>query len=233
MQTALGGFGAYAEYVAIDEDVLAEKPMELTHEQAAAIPCAGLTAYQALAEIGRVGGGTKVTIVGASGGVGSYAVQFARALGAEVAGVTSTANVALARSLGADRVVDYRQARFAEVLSGQDVIFDTIGRESLRSCAPVLARSGRYITTIPNRRSFVEAFTSRFARALAFGSARSCHVVTVRADGAQLAKIAAWIAEGRVRSVIDSVYPLADARAALEKSRSFRSRGKLVLSVKP
>ena len=232
MQTAFGRFGAFAEYVAIAETALAEKPAAISHEQAAAVPCAGLTAYQALAGIGRVGPGSRVAVVGASGGVGSYAVQIARVLGAEVTGVASGANAELVRSLGAGRTIDYRKERFNDVLIGQDVVFDTLGRESLASCARVLSPGGRYITTVPNLRSFTEAFTSRFAHALTFGRASSCHVVTVRAEGAHLAILAGWIAEGRMRSVIDSVYPLSEARAALEKSRTFRSRGKLVMRVR-
>lgn len=232
MQTPLGGFGGYAERVAMDERVLARKPAEVSHEEAAAVPCAGLTAWDALVKIGRVWPGAKVTIVGASGGVGSYAVQLGKALGATVTGVTSTPNVELVRSLGADTVVDYKTGRFTDSVRGQDLVFDVFGRESLSSASRVLASGGRFVTTIPNGRHTAQAVTSRLWRLVTFGKRPSAHIVLVRTDGANLARIAGLMAEGRVKSVIDTTFPLAEARAAHERSRSWRTRGKLVLRVR-
>lgn len=232
MQTPLGRMGGYAEYVAIDERALAAKPATVSHEDAAAAPCAALTAYGALLRIGRTTAGSLVTIVGASGGVGTYAVQIAKLLGATVTAVASAANADLVRSLGADRVIDYKTERFTTLLRDQDLVFDTIGRESLRTCSPVLAPRGRYITTIPGAGTFAQAAASAVRRLLRGGRARSAHTVLVRADGEDLARIASWMAEGRIRSVIDSAYPLSQVRAAHEKSRTWRSRGKLVLQVR-
>jgi NADPH:quinone reductase-like Zn-dependent oxidoreductase len=229
MQTTFGRMGGYAEYVAISEEALARKPEGVSHEEAAAVPCAALTAYRALVKIGRVGPKSRVLIVGASGGVGSYAVQIAKSLGADVTAVTSTANVILVQSLGADRVIDYEAERFTSVIRDQDVVFDAIGRESLTSCRLVLASTGRYITTIPNGRTAMQSAISGLRRFVSGGRAPSAHVVLVRANGDDLERIAKWMAECRIHSVIDSVYPLRDARAALEKSRSWRTRGKLVL----
>jgi NADPH:quinone reductase-like Zn-dependent oxidoreductase len=231
MQTPFGNMGGYAEYVAISERALARKPERTSHEEAAAVPCAALTAYGALVGIARIGPQSRVLIIGASGGVGSYAVQLAKALGASVTGVTSTGNVSLVQSLGADRVIDYKTERFGSVIRDQDVVFDTIGKESLKSCRSVLARRGRYVTTIPSARTVMQSALSRCLRFLTGGQTPSAHVVFVRASGDDLERIGALMAEGRIRSVIDSVYPLSEVRAAHERSRSWRTRGKLVLQV--
>ena len=231
MQTPFGRMGGYAEYVAISEAALARKPEGVSHEEAAAVPCAALTAYGALVRIGRIGPKSQILIVGASGGVGSYAVQIAKALGASVTAVTSTGNITLVQSLGADRVIDYKTERFTSVIRHQDVVFDTIGKESLASCRSVLASGGRYITTIPNGRTAIQSAISGLRRFVSGGRTPSAHVVLVRAKGDDLERIAALMAAGRIRSVIDSVYPLHEARAAHEKSRSWRTRGKLVLQV--
>jgi NADPH:quinone reductase-like Zn-dependent oxidoreductase len=232
MQTPLGKMGGYAQYMAISERALARKPECVSHEEAAAAPCAALTAYRALVEIGRAKSGSNVLIVGASGGVGSYAVQIAKGRGATVTAVTSASNMMLVRSLGADRVIDYKTERFTDVIQGQDIVFDTIGRESLTSCRPVLAPGGRYVTTIPNIRTAMQSALSRLSRLLSGGRTPSAHVVLVQANGEQLEQIAALMEQRRLRSVIDTVYPLHDARKAHEKSRTWRTRGKLVLSVR-
>lgn len=232
MQSFFGRMGGYAEYVAIDAAALAHKPVNISHIEAAAAPCAALTAYGALVKIAGVTAGARVLVIGGSGGVGSYAVQLAQALGATVTAVTSAGNAELVRSLGAERVIDYRAERFAAVAGPQDCVFDTLGRESLASCAPVLAPRGRYITTIPGAAGFAGAALSQLRRAMSGGRRPSSHVVMVQADGRQLAFIAELLAQGRMRSLIDSVYPLAQARAAHERSRTWRSRGKLVLSLR-
>lgn len=232
MQTPLGRMGGYAEYTAISERALARKPDSVSHEEAAAAPCAALTAIRALVEIGRIGPGSQVLIVGASGGMGSYAVQIAKTLGATVTAVTSTSNAALVQSLGADKVVDYKIERFTEVIQGQDVVFDTIGKESLASCRSVLARGGCYVTTIPSGRTAAQSVISRFSRLSSGGRSPSAHVVLVQADGQQLERIATLMEQRQIHSVIDTVYPLHDARKAHERSRSWRTRGKLVLSVR-
>ncbi len=232
MQTPFGRMGGYAEYVAIAETALAIKPESVSHEEAAAAPCAGLTAYDALVGIARVAVGSKVTVIGGSGGVGSYAVQLAAALGTEVTAVTSGRNAEFVGTLGARHLIDYTQHRFTDSVRRQDVVFDTIGRETLAKCAESLAPDGRYITTIPNLRTGLQAVTSGVARRLRGGHGQSAHVVLVRSDGKNLEKLAALMVEGKLRSVIDSVFPLSDIRAAHEKSRTWRTRGKIVLSVR-
>ena len=232
MQTHLGRMGGYAQYIAIAESALARKPDSVSHDEAAAAPCAALTAYDSLVDIGRITAGSKVLIIGGSGGVGTYAVQIAKTFGATVTAVTSTRNVELVKSLGADRVVDYKTERIADVIQGQDIVFDTIGKESLSSCRSVLAPGGRYITTVPTGRGAADTLLSRLLRFVSGGRLPSCHVVLVRPDGKQLERVAALMEQRLVRSVIDSVYPLHEASKAQDKSRSWRTRGKLVLVVR-
>jgi NADPH:quinone reductase-like Zn-dependent oxidoreductase len=172
-----------------------------------------------------------VTVCGASGGVGSYAVQFAKARGAWVTGVCSAPNADLARSLGADAVADYKTVHFTKVVGEQDIVFDAVGRDSFRIVAPVLASGGRYITTIPGASSVLASLATGILRLATLGRTPSAHLVLVRAKGDDLAQIATLMAQGRVKSLIDSRYPLAEARAAQEKSRSWRSRGKIVLEI--
>ena len=129
-------------------------------------------------------------------------------------------------------VINYRAERFADVIQGQDLVFDTIGKESLDSCRSVLAQSGRYITTIPSVRTAAQSAISRLSRFLSGGRTPSAHVVLAQANGEQLERIAALMEQRRIRSVIDTVYPLHDARKAHEKSRSWRTRGKLILSMR-
>jgi len=226
-----GAMGAYAEYAAIDETALAAKPSSISHVDAAAIPCAGLTAWQALVNIGRVGQGTRVTVCGASGGVGSYAVQIAKALGAQVTAVCSARNADLAEILGADVVIDYKTVHFTKVVGEQDIVFDAVGRDTFRVVAPVLARGGRYITTIPGVSSAVAWLVTGALRLVTLGGRPSAHLVLVRARSDDLAQIATLMSQGRVKSLIDSRYPLAEAKAAQERSRSWRARGKIVLEV--
>jgi NADPH:quinone reductase-like Zn-dependent oxidoreductase len=230
MQGITGRLGAYAQYTAINETSLAIKPDDVSHVQAAAVPCAGLTAYAALMRMGRVKSGANVLIVGASGGVGSYAVQLAKAAGANVTAVASTNNIALVRELGADEVIDYKTQDFRHAVRDQDVIFDVMGRENLTECRKVLRAGGRYITTIPNGSNALAAIGSGLRRAFK-ASATSSHMVLVRARGDDLAIIAALMLRGLVRSVIDSTYPLANAAQAQTRSRSWRSRGKIVLTL--
>jgi len=173
-----------------------------------------------------------VTIIGASGGVGTYATQMAKALGAEVCAASSARNAVLVQSLGADRVIDYTTERFDTLLDSQDLVFDTIGRENLQTCSAVLTPRGRYVTTIPSVRTFTNALATNLRRTMKLGNAQSAHTIFVRADGQALSQIAAWMSDGKVRSVIDSLYPLSEVRAAHERSRSWRSQGKLVIQVR-
>jgi NADPH:quinone reductase-like Zn-dependent oxidoreductase len=231
MQPLTGGMGAFAEYVAVDEGAVALKPARIGHEEAAAIPCAGLTAWQAIHRIGRVQPGMRVTVCGASGGVGSYAVQFAKALGAHVTAVTSGPNVGMAKALGADAVVDYKTEDFTRVVTQQDVIFDAVGRNQFAECRKVLEPGARFVSTIPGPKIALESLLSQAVRLMTFGQSPSAHLALVRASGSDLARIAALMEEGKVRSQIDSIFPLSEIHAALTRSRTWHAKGKIVLRV--
>ena len=229
MQPTSDGFGGYAELVAVRETAVARKPARMSFAEAAAVPLAAMTALQALRDDGGLTNGQRVVVVGAAGGVGHYAVQIARAMGAEVAGVCSTANVDLAHELGAQKVVDYKKERFNDVLSGYDLVFDTIGKESLATCKPVLKKGGGYVTTVPNAKNALASFINR---PLSWFGGRRSSMVLVRSDGKDLEQLGRWIEDGALRSILDQIRPLAEASSVHDYSRRFHTRGKNVLSVK-
>ncbi len=232
MQPSSRGLGCYAEVVAVPQSAVAAKPAVMSHEEAAGVPLAALTARQALLDLARLAAGERLLIIGGSGGVGSYAVQIAKARGAHVTAVCSTANVELVESLGADEVIDYKRQSFLEPPPARyRAVFDTIGRESLASCAPVLARGGVYVTTIPNGRTLVASAVSRL-RALVSRRRPTSRVVMVRASGEQLRQLGGLAEAGELRTHVDTVYPLERAAEAHDHSRTFRTRGKLILKVR-
>lgn len=230
MQSQLGRMGGYAEYMAVDAACVAPKPKEISHVDAAALPVAGLTAWQSLFGLSTVATDSRVLVVGGSGGVGHYAVQLAHHAGAHVTAVCSTGNVEFVRELGANEVIDYTKERFNDSVRGQDLVFDTLGRESLSSCRAVLASDGCYITTVPNAATLLSwALTS--LRAKVSGGQRAS-VITVRPRGQELSSLAELMTQGHIRSVVENVYPLAEAAEAHRASRTFHTRGKLVLRVR-
>jgi NADPH:quinone reductase-like Zn-dependent oxidoreductase len=223
--------GAFAEWIAVSERILASKPREVSHSVAAAIPCAGLTAYQALVTIGKLRTGQAVLVNGATGGVGSYAVQIARALGGRVTAVASQHNADLCLDLGADQVIDRATTDFTAVVREQNIILDAVGRSNFAKCKPILAARGHYITTIPNASVARAAVTTS---ALSLGGllpTRRCHMVLVRSRPADLEAIAALVAAGRVQNLLAQKFPLADAAKALAHSKSWHTTGKLVLEI--
>ncbi len=230
MQSQLAKMGGYAEYMAVKASCVARKPAGVSHVEAAAAPVAALTAWQSLFDHAKIGAGDRVVVVGGAGGVGHYAVQLAHDAGAHVSAVCSAANADFVRSLGASEVVDYTRQRFTDVLRDQDVVFDTIGREGLSSSRSAMAGDGHYITTVPDIAAAVQwAATGLRSRLL---GGRRASVVMVRSSGRQLSAIADLMAQGRLRSEVDTVYPLSEAAEAHRRSRTFRTRGKLVLQVR-
>ncbi len=230
MQPTSAGFGGYAEKISIRETALAKKPAGMSHQEAAGVPLAALTALQALRSDARLRTEERLLVIGASGGVGHYAVQIGKILGAHVTGVCSTRNLDMVRELGADEVIDYTAENFLHRNAIWDVIFDTIGKESLSRCADVLSPCGTYVTTIPRWPMFREAASSRLRRLITRHTQRA-RVVLLRASGKQLAEICAWIEEGRFKTCVDQTFPLSEAAAAHESSRTFRTRGKLILTL--
>jgi NADPH:quinone reductase-like Zn-dependent oxidoreductase len=230
MQTHLGRMGGYAEYTAVNASAVAHKPPTISHIDAAAVPVAGLTAWQSLFTIGHINDSSRVLVVGASGGVGHYAVQLAASHGAKVTGVCSTSNVELVRELGASDVIDYKTEHFADVARDHDLVFDTLGRESLTTSRAALTDNGRYVTTIPAVGTVADAIRTGLVSRVRGGPRSS--VVFVSSNAPHLAEIADLMAKGQVRSLVDTVYPLTEAADAHRQSRTFRTRGKLVLHVR-
>jgi NADPH:quinone reductase-like Zn-dependent oxidoreductase len=218
--------GALAEYVGTPEDKLERKPSNLTFEQAAAVPTSGLAALHGIRDAGKVQPGQKVLINGASGGVGTFAVQLAKALGAEVTGVCSTRNVKLVRVLGADHVIDYTQEDFTQGGPRYDLILDNAGNHSLSALRRALAPTGRLI---PNSGSaglgtFITAFVSSpFLRQ----QGRPYLSVPKLKDLTLLKEL---IEAGKVTPAIDRTYPLSDAADAFRYLENGHARGKVVIT---
>jgi NADPH:quinone reductase-like Zn-dependent oxidoreductase len=231
MQHQLGSMGGYAQLIAVKADCVARKPKGVSHIEAAAVPCAGLTAWQTLHQLVPVEPGQRITVIGASGGVGHYAVQLAHLGGAEVTGVCSAANSDFVRGLGASRVVDYRSEDFTAVLKNQDLVFDAMGRWSFSKVRPILTPRGRYVTTVPSLKTIGQQLLG--AAAARITPMQRAQAVLVRASGEDLTVLGELLAAGAIRSEIAAVYPLQDAAKAHEQSRTFRTRGKIVLEVEP
>ena len=222
--------GSYAGYASAAEDQLAPKPTNLTWEQAAAAPMAGLVALQALRDVHV---GHKVLINGASGGVGTFAVQIAKALGAHVTAVCSTRNVELVRSLGADVVIDYTKANFTDIGQRYDLIVDNVSNHSLSDLRRALAPTG---TLIPNGGNFGNRWFSSAGRLMAGkvtfrsgGQQMRNFVVSMKAEN--LLALTKLIESAKVTPVIDRTYPLSEAAEAIRYVGSGRSRGKVAISV--
>ena len=219
--------GALAEYVSVTEDKLAFKPASLTFEQAAAIPTAAITALKGLREVGKLQPGQKVLINGASGGVGTFAVQIAKALGAEVTGVCSTRNVDMVRSLGADDVVDYTRQDFTQNGRRYDLILDNVASHSFSDLMRVLTPQG---LIVPNSGHsgmgyvFKAFLLSPFLRQL--GS-----VYFAVPNGKDLTQLKEWLETGKVKPVIDRTYPLYEAPEAFRHLDKEHARGKIVIMV--
>lgn len=214
--------GGYAEYVVVRADEVAAKPRSLSHNEAAAVPLAALTAWQGLFDHAQLAKGERVLIHAGAGGVGSFAIQLAKWAGAHVIATASAANESLVRDLGADDFVDYRSQRFEEVLSPVDVVLDTIGGETQERSLSLLTTGGRLFSVVG---------TPDPERLAAAGVRGGMYMVQPSRDG--LRQIGGLIDAGNVRVLIDSVFPLSEVRAAHTKSETGRAKGKIVLEVVP
>jgi NADPH:quinone reductase-like Zn-dependent oxidoreductase len=207
--------GAQAEYCVARPDDLAPKPRSIDHAQAAAAPISALTAWQGLIERARVSVGERVLVHGAAGGVGAFAVQLAHDRGAYVIGTASARNRDVVRELGADTVIDYRATRFEEVVKDADIVFDTVGGETLQRSWRVLKPGGRMVTIAVQSETAADAAT----KAAFF---------IVQPNREQLTEIGRLFDAGRLRSLVDAVLPLAQGRDAYKRKPL---RGKIVLQV--
>lgn len=220
--------GAYAEYAAVSEKIAAHKPSTMSYEEAAAVPLAAMTALQALRDEGQLSTGHKVLINGASGGVGTFAVQIAKVLGAtEVTGVCSAANTELVKSLGADRIIDYKQQDFTQENLRYDIIFDVVGKRSFSDCKRVLQPNGTYITTQPLPDNFLQSFLT------AFVPGQKYKVILLKANSSDLTYLKTQIEAGKIRTIIDRTYPLAQIAEAHTYSETERTVGKVVITIIP
>jgi NADPH:quinone reductase-like Zn-dependent oxidoreductase len=227
------GKGTYAEYAPAREDKLVLKPANLTFEQAAAVAISGLTALQAVRDHARVESGQKVLIIGASGGVGSYAVQLAKAFGAEVTGVCSTAKVDLVRSLGADHVIDYRREDFAGGRQRYDVILDIGGNSSLSRLRRTLTPQGTLVIVGGETGGRWLGGYDRQLRALLLSRFGDQNLRTfVSSENYQdMIALSELIEAGKVTPVIDRTYPLDQVPQAIQYLLDGHARGKVVITI--
>lgn len=237
--------GTFTEYVAVNETDVALKPGNLTMQEAASIPLAGLTAWQVLVERAQLQKGQKVLIHAGSGGVGIFAIQLAKHIGATVATTTSTANVDMVKSHGADIVIDYKKQDFAEILQGYDVVLNSLDKDTLEKSIKVLKPGGKLISISgPPDMAFAKEsglnwFLQQVMRALSAGIRRkarqngiSYSFVLMRADGAQLGKITSLIESGSIRPVVDRIFPFQATNEAIDYLATGRAKGKVVIQVR-
>ena len=240
-----GRIGAFAEFIAIAEEDVAIKPKPLSMEEAASIPLVGLTAWQALIERANLQKGQKVLIHAGSGGVGTFAIQLAKQVGATVATTTSTANMDLVRSLGADVVIDYKKEDFAHVLSDYDVVLNSLDKVTLEKSLRVLKPGGQLISISgPPDAAFARSIGASWALRVIMGLSsygirakakrRQVHYsfLFMRASGDQLSEITSLIDDGIIRPVVDRVFPFTSAKEAMAYVETGRAKGKVVVSLK-
>lgn len=215
--------GGFAEYICVDEELMLTKPSIVSHDDAASTPGAGVTALQCLHKYGELQYGESVLINGASGGVGTFAVQIAKDMGGIVTGVCSTANLEMVRSLGADEVVDYAVQDFTQSEQKYDLIIDVVAKSSYSSCKPILKSNGRYVTT---------AFSPRLA----------IKAKTVRGDKKMIPMLASPVKDdliylrdllesGKLRPIIDRRYPLEKVADAISYLEGGHVKGKLIINM--
>jgi alcohol dehydrogenase len=244
-RAADGRIGAFAEFIALKEDDAAIKPKALTMEEAASIPLVGLTAWQALIERANLKRGQKVLIHAGSGGVGTFAIQLAKHVGATVATTTSTANVDLVRSLGADIAIDYKKEDFAHVVRDYDVVLNSLDKVTLEKSLRVLKPGGQLISISgPPDAAFARSIGASWVLRMMMGvlsygirskaKRRQAHYsfLFMRANGDQLSKITSLIDDGIIRPVVDRVFPFASTKEAMAYVEAGRAQGKVVVSLR-
>ena len=236
--------GTFAEFIAINELDVASKPKNLSMEEAASIPLVGLTAWQVLVEVGKVKPGQKVFIQTGSGGVGAFAIQLAKHLGAVVATTTSAKNVDLVKNLGADVVIDYSAQDFSEVLSGYDLVLNSQDAKTLEKSLAVLKQGGQLISISgPPDPAFAKElglnlFLKLVMRLLSWRVRKKAKDLGIhysflfmRAEGQQLSEITSLIESGVIRPVVDKVFPFEKTGDALAYVETGRAKGKVVIAV--
>lgn len=214
------GQGGYADYTVVNSTQVAKKPKSIGFIESAAIPTAGLAAWQSLFDIAKLKKGESVLIHGAAGGVGTFAVQFAKWKGAYVFGTASEKNEQFLKSIGADEFIDYKKQRFEDVVGKVDVVLDTVGGDTFERSWGVLQPNGFLVSTVASIPEGVPEKYGVFAKTL-----------VTRSEGEELAKIANVIDEQQIKPIVTTVLPLSEAQKAHEMSESHHTRGKIVLRV--
>ena len=229
------GGGAYAEYACVPAAKLVKKPENVSFEEAASVNVAGFTALQGLRDTAGVGAGQKVIVNGASGGIGTYAVQIAKWLGAEVTGVCSTRNLELVKSIGADFVIDYTRQDFTKGDIRYDVIFDLVGDKKLRAFPPVLSSTGgKWIGAggVGADASMITMIARVFnAPAMSMFSKHKFKPLIAKSKKKDLELLAELLATGKIRSVIDRTFDLSQVPNAVDYVKSKHARGKVAITV--
>jgi NADPH:quinone reductase-like Zn-dependent oxidoreductase len=225
------GSGGFAEYVCAPEYLIALKPANLTFEEAAAIPMAAVTALQALRDGGKVQPGQKVLIHGAAGGVGTYAVQIAKLLGAEVTGVCSTRNLDLVRSLGADHVIDYTREDFAINSQHYDLILGINGNRSIYDYRKALTPQGKYLMVGGSDKQIFQAML--LGPMLSSKGGRTVGIFPAKSNQKDLVELKALVETGKIKPIIEKTYPLSEAPEAMRYIGSGHVRAKIVINVVP
>ena len=228
------GAGGFAEYVAAPEKLLALKPANLSFQQAATVPLAAVTALQGLRDVGEIRSGQKVLIVGASGGVGTFAVQIAKWYGADVTGVCSTRNLEMVRSIGANRVIDYTREDFTRTGQAYDLIFQLAGTASPSACRRALTPKCRLVLSSGDSPGRIVGPVARIIKAVLLSPfiGQTMRPLVAKPSSDDLQFLRELIEAGRVTPVIDRTYPLSAAPDAIRYLETGRARGKVVISVK-
>jgi len=221
------GHGCFAEYVCVSEEGVVTKPVNMSFDEAAAVPGAAIPALQGLRDHGQIQPGQKVLINGASGGVGTFAVQIAKSFGAEVIGVCSTRNLDLVRSIGADQAIDYTQEDFTQTGQRYDLIFDVVGKRSFSDCRRALSPQGIYVTT-----EFSPALVLRGQWISMTGSQKMVPLPPKPPSKTDLAFMKELLEAGKVTPIIDRRYPLSELPDALRYLEKGHARGKVVITVR-
>ena len=216
--------GSFAELVAVKPAAVGVKPDSVSHEDAAASATAGCTALQALRDEGRLKAGQRVLVNGASGGVGSFAVQIARVLGADASGTASASKAEFVRGLGVTNVIDYRQTPLESIEETFDVLLDAASMSSFQKTKHLLNRGGAYVTLLPSATLVGGILLSLF-------SSKRCTSEHVQSRAADLDQLGRWLASGELRASVEKVYPLAEVPHALAALQSGAVQGKLAIRV--
>lgn len=237
--------GTFAEYIAVHEDDIALKPTNVSFEEAASIPLVGLTSYQALHEILQLQKGQKILIHAGGGGVGTFAIQLAKLMGATVATTASEASRELVQSLGVDEIIDYKTKQFENILENYDAVFDTLGGESLEKSFTVLKDGGEIVSIsgLPNARfakdrglgflkTMLLSLVSKKLTKLEKKHDVHYRYLFMKASGEQLRILTDLIESGKIKPVIDKVFSFEEAQKAIEYSESGRAKGKVILKIK-